>query len=189
MWQYRHTDELYHYGIPGMKWGVRNSKAYKSAKATYKKARKAHFKSEVKRFGRDFVSNGLSVSEYNSKSGAKFIKSQKVSNKTYANKVVAKANLKAIAKPKTNKLGYNKAEFKTYVKGLKRSGIPNSSDDIESLGKGTTLYNTIARKKGKRYANKVLDKTSDKKANALIIGGLATIGYYTVKSYINSKDA
>ena len=23
MWQYRYTDEMYHHGVPGMKWGVR----------------------------------------------------------------------------------------------------------------------------------------------------------------------
>ena len=43
MWQYNHYDELYHYGVVGMKWGVRRSLA--SKKASYKKAKKEYNKS------------------------------------------------------------------------------------------------------------------------------------------------
>lgn len=49
MWEYNYTDELYHHGVKGMKWGVRKSerktneldskrKAYKQAKKEYKKS-------------------------------------------------------------------------------------------------------------------------------------------------------
>ena len=175
------NDELQHYGIPGMKWGVRNTRKYKTAKANYKKAKKEYFKTNIKRIGNTFVNDGFKRSEYNSSSGKKVITTQNNRNKAYTNKVTTKANLKAMTTKKENKLGYNKAEFKTYVKGLKKSGIPNSVNDRITQGQGTNLYNSITRKKGKKYADAVLQKTSKKKLNGLVVGGIATVGLYATK--------
>lgn len=37
MWQYNHTDELYHWGVPGMKWGRRKAKSTTSTSTKVKK--------------------------------------------------------------------------------------------------------------------------------------------------------
>lgn len=37
MWEYRYSDELYHYGVKGMKWGVRKKQDHKSGRTSNKK--------------------------------------------------------------------------------------------------------------------------------------------------------
>lgn len=46
MWQYRQTNELYHYGVPGMRWGIKKMK-YEAKAESYRKAAdnaKEHYK-------------------------------------------------------------------------------------------------------------------------------------------------
>lgn len=53
MWVYNHVDELMHYGVKGMKWGVRRT--YTQMKASYKKAKKDANKSFNKAYNKSIA--------------------------------------------------------------------------------------------------------------------------------------
>lgn len=57
MWEYRYTDELYHHGIKGMKWGVRKKRpaSLTKAKSNYKSAQDEYVKSFNKAYGKSLA--------------------------------------------------------------------------------------------------------------------------------------
>lgn len=84
MWAYNYTNELYHYGVKGMKWGVRNSQEVKSVNKSYKKElrglKKERDIQNLKSFGKAWGTNLLSPV----RSGdLQFIKEASDTNKKY----------------------------------------------------------------------------------------------------------
>lgn len=174
MWQYNYSNELYHYGVKGMKWGVRRARhpEISTAKRVYKDAKK-----DLRRAVRNERRSGLTAVGVNrlQKYGEMQNKRRDAEIKALDAKVAYK-----VSKAKNEKQAA-KAEFKAYKKAM--NGVRNSAADTMSDGKSTRVYNHVMAKKGKEYADKV-EKRIQNEAIATIAGSAA---FMVGQAYLNSR--
>ena len=201
MWKYNHTDELYHYGVLGMRWGHRRNRAVNNAYKAYKQSKKEYRKESVKNIKNAFrkstwIAGAKNQEDY--KKAHKGLTDARNKREQAAFKLIDAAAKDAYNK-KLSKTGSKtkaiKAEQKVYYKGFKQerygAGLVGSSADSKNrhgVTKGNTnYYNHIAKIKGKKYANAV-EKKYGKRLTKQLVGGIAlATGAAIVGAYYNSK--
>ena len=201
MWQYNNTDELYHYGVLGMRWGHRNSKAVQNAYKAYKQSKKDYRKESIKNIKNIFRKSSWLAGAKNQEDYKKAHKG--ITNATNKREKAAFKLIDAAAKDaynkKLSKTGSKskalKAEQNTYYKALKQtrygSGLVGSIADARrshGVTNGNThFYKHLAKTKGKKYAQAV-EKKYDKKLTRTLIGSAAlALGSAIVGTYYSNK--
>lgn len=178
MIHYNDSDYLCHYGVPGMKWGVKKSPEYRT--------NRANAKAGVKQAKQQLRAARRSKGGYVGIKGlARARKKQQAIDAASMNLINKKAAY--AASKKTNAKAAEKAEFKTYRKEMQKSGLVGSAADSYSGGRSTKLYDNIKTQKGKEYADKI-HKSVQNHAVAAIAGSTAVfVGSTVAQAMLNRR--
>ena len=190
--------ELYHYGVKGQRWGERRyqnedgsltdegrkhygvgerREAIRGAKANIKRARGAY--KEANR-NMSNVPFGLGVNAIRRAQEAEKANT-KARNKAERELWKAQAELGKVKRGE-------KGEFNAYKRMFRPAGLPGSVMDASKGGQSSRLYDTIARTKGKDYAESVLRSYEKESTRALIGSSIAALGSYALAIYLSYKD-
>ena len=141
-------DELYHYGVPGMKWGVRKkqygesdiSSNYKKAKAAYKTAKKDYNDAFNKYYNKSYQAYSLS-------------KKKRAANDERFADAINKANTLTEAKKSYKTAKEARQQAIKSAKETRQQAIKTTSEDIRKQASFAEklVYNSATRKRAAKY--------------------------------------
>ena len=162
---YTTDDELYHYGVKGMKWGVRRYRDYPGS----------YTQRGVKRFDKAMADYDEANSKYKSAKNA------------YKNQQATKLEVKQAKQSRKTA----ERELKTQYKQLKNDKLADQGKELYKNDKRiTSNEQTVSiMATATAIASKVLYDSGDKKMAevAAIGGGTLTAAYYLVTEYQNRR--
>ena len=192
MWQYQNTDELYHYGVLGMKWGHRKSPEINRAMDNYNRAkgRVAAESANLRRKGLKIIA-GTANTAYNKKAMSSYNNAKKNQQRSGYKVVDAMAKYKydKVLKKTGDKNKAEKASIKVHTKAMAKGfhGLPGSISDYQSGGQNTKYISHLTAVKGKKYAAKVEKKYKNRLVTQFATAAAVSAGAYAYSLYRLSK--